>query len=301
MHDSDLTDVIARARAIGCRKLLVTGSDLAESAAALELAAAHPDFIFTTVGVHPCNAQHFTSATHAPDGPDAYLAALEALARSSGAVAAFGEIGLDYDRLFLAPAEAQRRWFAAQLDVAERLRLPLFLHSRAAAADFEAELFPRLGRLRGGLVHSFTGSLDEMRRLVEHGLYIGINGCSLKTDENLAVVAAVPLESLMLETDGPWCEIRPSHASARVLKERGVAKVGVDGVKKERWAPGKMVKGRNEPAEIWQVAEVIAGVKGISVEEVVEAAWRNTVGLFGLGEEVEAVRDADEEKQAASA
>lgn len=277
--------MIQRAQAIGCRKLLVTGSDLAESRSALDLAAQHPSYIYTTVGVHPCNAKHFDSHLHAPSGPAAYLTALEKLALSSPSVAAFGEIGLDYDRLFLAPKEAQQKYFAAQLDVAERVGLPLFLHSRAAAGDFERELFPRLKRLRGGVVHSFTGTKEEMWRLVRAGLFVGVNGCSLKTEENLEVVKEIPLEWLMLETDGPWCEIRPSHASAKVLKERGVVKVGIDGVKKERWVEGKLIKGRNEPAAIWQVAEVIAGVKGVSVEEVVEAAWRNTVGLFGFKEE----------------
>ena len=94
---------------------------------------------------------------------DEYLSALRDLALSSSArVAAFGEIGLDYDRLFHCPADVQLRYFARQLDIAEEVGLPLFLHSRAAAADFEKELFPRLPRLRGGLVHSFTGTKDEM-------------------------------------------------------------------------------------------------------------------------------------------
>lgn len=79
--------------------------------------------------------------------------------------------------------------------------MPLFLHSRAAAEDFEAMLFPRLPKLKGGLVHSFTGTLEEMKRIVETGLYVSINGCSLKTEDNLAVVKEIPLDRLMLETD----------------------------------------------------------------------------------------------------
>jgi TatD related DNase len=62
-------------------------------------------------------------------------------------------------------------------------------------------LFPRLSQLKGGLVHSFTGTVEEMRRLVEAGLYVGINGCSLKTEENLEVVRQIPLDRIMLETD----------------------------------------------------------------------------------------------------
>ncbi|KAA8893822.1 hypothetical protein FN846DRAFT_977285 [Sphaerosporella brunnea] len=285
-HASDLDAVISRAKATGCKKLMVTGSDLEESREALKLAQLHPDYIFTTVGVHPCSSTKFEDPKHALAGSAAYLADLKALAQSSPAVAAFGEIGLDYDRLHFAPADVQRKWFAAQLDVAEEIGLPLFLHSRAAAEDFEKELFPRLPRLKGGLVHSFTGTKEEMWRLVNAGLYVGINGCSLKTEENLEVVKELPLDRLMLETDGPWCEIRPSHASAKFLKNASPVP-GSPAVKKEKFVEGRMVKGRNEPAAISHVALVIARVKGVSVQEVTEAAWRNTVALFGLGEELE--------------
>lgn len=89
------------------------------------------------------------------------------------------------------------------MDLAVDLQLPLFLHSRAAADDFERLLAPRLPRLpKSGLVHSFTGSVEEMQRLVALGLDIGVNGCSLKSEENLAVVKEIPLEKLQLETDG---------------------------------------------------------------------------------------------------
>jgi len=181
------------------------------------------------------------------------------------------------------------RYFEAQLDLAVELQLPLFLHSRAAAEDFERLLAPRLARLpRAGLVHSFTGTVEEMRRLVDLGLGIGVNGCSLKSEENLAVVKEVPLERLQLETDGPWCEIRASHASAKLLKEEeGETPPELPkAVKKEKWSRDCMVKGRNEPCTIGLVAHVVARVKGVSVEEVVEAAWRNSVRMFRLGEDV---------------
>src|SRR5947207_2197442 len=81
-------------------------------------------------------------------------------------------------------------------------------------------LLPRLNQLpKRGLVHSFTGSTEEMQRLIKLGLDIGVNGCSLKTEENLAVVKEIPLQRLQIETDGPWCEIRPSHASAKFLTD----------------------------------------------------------------------------------
>ncbi len=86
---------------------------------------------YATVGVHPCSSEQFDRH---PDGPDAALAELKKLAiqsRDSGHAVAFGELGLDYDRLFLAPKERQLKYFEAQLDLATELRMPLFLHSRA--------------------------------------------------------------------------------------------------------------------------------------------------------------------------
>lgn len=117
-------------------------------------------------------------------------------------------------------------------------------------------------------MHSFTGTKEEMLRLVDLGLDIGVNGCSLKTEENLEVVRHIPLERIQIETDGPWCEIRPSHASAKYLKD---APPLPKAVKKEKWQKGCMVKGRNEPIAIAHVAHVIAKIKGVSVEEVCEA------------------------------
>ena len=131
-------------------------------------------------------------------------------AKKSGHAVAFGEIGLDYDRLFLTGKAQQLKYFERQLEVAVRLQLPLFLHSRAASEDFERLLdrqLPHLPKL--GLVHSFTGTMAEMKRLVDMGFDIGVNGCSLKTEDNLAVVKEIPLERLQIETDGPWVCIMP--------------------------------------------------------------------------------------------
>ena len=184
--------------------------------------------------------------------------------------AAFGEIGLDYDRLFLSPKETQLKYFEWQLDLAIELGMPLFLHSRACAEDFEALLKPRLDRLpQRGLVHSFTGTLEEMQRIVALGFDVGINGCSMKTEENVAVVKEIPLERLQIETDGPWCEMRASHASSKYME--GALKIDTKAVKKEKWQKGSMIKGRNEPVTIAHVAHVISKIKGISVEEVCEA------------------------------
>jgi TatD DNase family protein len=267
---------------------MVTGSDLVESEKAIELCTAHPNYLYCTVGIHPCSSQTFVNH---PKGAEHVLSCLRTLAethtQSDSPVVAFGEIGLDYDRLGLCPKDIQLEYFARQLDVAIEVDLPLFLHSRAAHEDFARLLRERSDRLpRRGVVHSFTGELHEMEELIAMGFDIGINGCSLKTPENVEVVRQVPLERLQLETDGPWCEMRASHASAEFLK--GPEAKAIDemfkSVKKEKWVEGAMVKGRNEPCTIGKVAIAVAGIKGISVEELTEKAWENTTRMFGLGE-----------------
>lgn len=133
------------------------------------------------------------------------LKSLALESRAARHAVAFGEIGLDYDRLFLSPKDQQLKYFEAQLDLAVEIQLPLFLHSRAASEDFERLLAPRLEKLpKRGLVHSFTGTMEEMERLVALGVDVGVNGCSLKTEENLEVVKALPLDRIQIETDGPW-------------------------------------------------------------------------------------------------
>ena len=183
----------------------------------------------------------------------------------------------------LCPKDVQLEYFAKQLDVAIEISLPLFLHSRAAHEDFTRLLKERLEKLpKRGVVHSFTGTEQEMLELVELGFDIGINGCSMKTEENIAVVKKVPLERIQLETDGPWCEMRATHASAEYLKDMGDEQW--KSVKKEKWVEGSMVKGRNEPCMIGKVGWAVAKIKGVSLEELTEAAWANTIKMFGLGE-----------------
>lgn len=242
---------------------------------------------YATVGVHPCSTQDFENHTGGPDVLITDLRGLVEQAKQDGTAVAFGEIGLDYDRLFLSPKETQLKYFERQMALAIELQLPLFLHSRACHKDFERIMRANLDKLpKRGLVHSFTGTLEEMKSLVEMGFDVGVNGCSLKTEENLAVVKEIPLERMQIETDGPWCEIRPSHASSQHLKDYDGPWLP-KGVKKEKWQSGLMVKGRNEPVAITQVAHVIAKVKGISTQEVCAAAWRNSIEMFGLGEQAQ--------------
>jgi TatD DNase family protein len=126
----------------------------------------------------------------------------------------------------------------------------------------------------GGVVHSFDSTLDLANHFIELGFYMGINGCSLKTKENCETVKAIPLENLLLETDCPWCDIRPSHASYEFVKTQFKTK------DEKKYEPGCCVKGRYEPCHIMHVAEVVAGLKSTTVDHVASVTTRNAYTLF---------------------
>jgi len=205
----------------------------------------------------------------------------ELMQSDKGLVAAYGELGLDYDHCELADKETQLRCFKDQLDlyVKQQWELPLFLHCRAAFDDFVAVMEEYAGKLReGGLVHSFVGTTLQMQKLVSLGLDVSVNGFSFKDRESLEMVAALPLERLQLETDAPWGIIQ---ANSEVAKRYLVNAPALPGSKKkDKWQEGYMVKERNESCCIAQVAFIVAGLKGLSVEEVAKAAWENSKKMF---------------------
>ena len=103
----------------------------------------------------------------------------------------------------------QVKYFEAQLVLAQETGLPMFLHSRDCGLDFVDIMERHRDKLStGGVVHSFTGSAEELQRLLALGLHISVNGASLRTAEQIEVVKTVPVERLMIETDSPWCDIR---------------------------------------------------------------------------------------------
>src|SRR5690606_33923150 len=128
----------------------------------------------------------------------------------------------------------------------------------------------------GGVVHSFTGTYDEMKELVDLGFYIGVNGCSLKTDENLEVVREIPNDRLLLETDAPWCEIRRTHASYKFIDTHFESK------KKEKYSKNHLVNGRNEPCKMVQVLEVVAKLKEMNAKDLSDIVYENTMKLFPM-------------------
>lgn len=245
--DADREAVIARAHAAGVVQMVVTGATLDSSAAAIELAAAHPGRLFATAGVHPHYAQQLDAA---------HLEKLEELARRTEVVAV-GECGLDYFRNFSPPA-AQQQAFHRQLELAARLRKPVFLHQRDAHADFQAILREHGARWHG-VAHCFTGDGAQLAAYLELGLAIGITGwiCDERRGAHLAaLMPQVPAGRLLLETDAPYLlprDLVPKPASRR-----------------------------NEPAYLPQVAAAVARARSEPVAEVARASSAAARALFGL-------------------
>jgi TatD DNase family protein len=323
-HEPDWNEMLERAHEAGVKHIILTAGTLKESCRALELVRTLRQVNQTTIhfgctiGVHPtrCSQEFVNNDDKIP--PETVLEQLKTLAidgQADKSVVALGEIGLDYDRLEFCDKETQKLYLEKQLQSMagpELDHLPLFLHNRNVDLDL-LEVLQRDPRRKHGVVHSFDDTLELAQQFMDMGLYIGINGCSLKTQDNLEVVKALPLDKILLETDCPYCtcqevccaveyallffpfvivtsihssvsalcpvshagEIKNTHAGSDFVQTKWDKKAD------KKFELGIMVKGRNEPCQIVQVAEVIAGVKGISVEQVAEACYQNSLRLYG--------------------
>ncbi|KAJ7492782.1 Mg-dependent DNase [Mycena latifolia] len=282
-HDDDLHAILERAQNAGVKSMIITGTSLSESEEALALAKELG--FFCTIGCHPTRSAEFETFK---GGPDAYLSALDAIVANNlhgkGRAVAIGECGLDYDRTHFAMPD---------LALARKYSLPLFLHSRAAHSDLvtilREEGFGEDGGKavggKGGVVHSFTGSLEEVSELMDMGFYISVNGCSLKTEENLKTAKAIRPDRILLETDAPWCSMTGGHASKQHLTSVPPSLRELyfpPSTKPESFTQGKAVKGRNEPCAIGGVAWVMHKLHDIPLEKITEKAFKNTSELFSL-------------------
>ncbi|XAR64790.1 hypothetical protein NMG60_11008628 [Bertholletia excelsa] len=273
-HIADIPAVLSRAWSAGVERIIVTGGSLEESKEALAIAETDAR-LFCTVGVHPTRCKEFDES----GDPEKHLQELLSLAKvgvEKGKVVAIGECGLDYDRLHFCPSDIQQKYFEKQFELAYLMKLPMFLHMRAAAKDFCDILERNKHRFTAGVAHSFTGSAEDIDKLLSFkDLFIGVNGCSLKTAENLEVVKSIPVERMMIETDSPYCEIKNTHAGIGFVKSSWPSK------KKEKYDQECIVKGRNEPCLVRQVLEVVAGVKGIAdIDQLSKGIYHNTCRIF---------------------
>ncbi|GAA5800435.1 hypothetical protein HPULCUR_005865 [Helicostylum pulchrum] len=277
-HVDDLPLVLKRARNAGVEKIFITGTNLEDSKEAIEAIESNPD------GCHPTRCSEFEEYK---DGPQAYYDELLKVATSSKTVVAIGECGLDYDRLHFCSKETQQKYFEKQFDLAEKTQLPMFLHNRNTGDDFYDLVKLNRHKFKNGVVHSFTGTVEEMKKLIELDLYIGVNGCSLKTEENLQVVKEIPEHRLMIETDAPWCDIRPTHASYAHLKNVSKEEMAVyapTSKKKEKFEMGCTVKSRNEPCTMGLVLHVVASIRNTDPVTLSQIIWNNTCQVFDTTE-----------------
>ncbi|CAK9781044.1 unnamed protein product [Cutaneotrichosporon oleaginosum] len=278
-HRGDIDDMIARARNAGVTRQILTGTSLKTSQQMRAYAEQYD--LHSTAGCHPTSTAEIDKYR---GGEEAYFSALKELIASdlqTKRIVSIGEVGLDYDRLRFAPKETQLKHLPRLLLLSKEYNLPLFLHDRHPEAHRDlVRIMKEVGfgpDWAGGVVHSFTGTVEEMKELLDMGLYIGVNGCSLKTQENIDVVKAIPLDRLMLETDAPWCSVTTGHVSFKYLPKDLVV---VERVKPEKFVEGKGVKGRNEPADVVLIAHIVANIRGEPVEKVARAAFDNTTRLF---------------------
>ena len=272
MHPGDLDDVLQRSEDVGCDRLLITSTSMKDAKSCFDIAK-KSDKYYCTVGVHPTRVMDIEKSGN----PEKYFKELEELIVNYGdKCVAIGECGLDYDRLMCAEKDVQLKYFPMHFDLAEKLNKPLYLHDRNTGGDFFRLIKENRHRFSTGIVHTFTGTEDELKQFLSLDLYIGISGCSLKKKRNLEVLKQVPLDKIMLETDCPYCEINPSSDSFPYVKTKFPSKYS------DSYQKGVMVRGRNEPCKIVQVAEVVSAVKKVDIKELTEIAYLNTMKVFNL-------------------
>lgn len=238
----DLQEVIDRANQEGVTTMVVVGFDRPTIKKAIELAETY-DCIYAAVGWHPVDAIDMTETD---------LVWLEELA-SHPKVVALGEMGLDYhwDK---SPKDVQKDVFRKQIQLAKRVKLPIIIHNREATQDIVEILQEEGAEEVGGIMHCFSGSVEVAKKCIEMNFYISLGGpVTFKNAKKPKEVAAeIPLDKLLIETDCPYLAPHPYR--------------------------GK----RNEPSYVKLVAEQIAELKDLSIEEVAEKTTENAKKVFGI-------------------
>ena len=247
----DATDVRRRARDAGVCHCVIPAVAAAQFEVVRELAHAGGDSY--ALGIHPL----FTPAAREED-----LAVLDrSLAAHAGdpRLVAVGEIGLDHFVPGLDPAR-QEFFFREQLVLARRHRLPVILHVRRSAD----RLLKQLRELpAGGIAHAFNGSEQQARQFIELGFRLGFGG-AVTYDRALQLrrlATTLPLSALVLETDAPDI---PPHWLYRTAAQRAAGQA----------------QGRNEPGELPAIAQVVAGLRGLPLDELARATTANAIAAL---------------------
>lgn len=243
-YEEDLQEVINRALEANVNKMVVIGFDRITIERAMKLVEKY-SFIYAVVGWHPVDAIDCTEED---------LKWIEELAAHEKVVG-IGEMGLDYhwDK---SPKDVQQALFRKQIRLAQKVKLPIVIHNRDATEDVIRILQEEEAHLTGGIMHCYGGSVETAKQCIDMNFMISLGGpVTFKNARRPKEVAAeIPLEHLLIETDAPYLAPHPHR--------------------------GK----RNEPALVPLVAEEIARLKGISIEEVAEATTKNAEKFFKISD-----------------
>lgn len=238
--DPDRDEVFSALPAANVGLVLCPGCDLESSRQSIALAEQYP-FLYAAAGVHPEDALGL---------PDDWLEQVEAMTHHPK-VKAVGEIGLDYYWQEV-PRDLQKEVFRAQLALAQRLDMPVIVHDREAHGDSLAIVkeFPGVR----GVFHCYSGSVEDAKTLIKLGWHLSFTGTITFKNARKApeVIAAVPLDRIMVETDAPYMAPTPYR--------------------------GK----RCDSRYVYRMAETIAQIKGLTTQEVEEATTENGKRLFGI-------------------
>jgi len=238
--DEDRDEVIARGLAEGLRYMLTVGTEARYFEKVLDLVDRYPA-IYGAMGIHPHNSGDFN---------DELATRLKGLLAHEKIVA-YGEIGLDFFRDY-APRKTQREAFRHQVDLALGAGLPVIIHSREAREE-TISILEEFGKARwDGVIHCYSYDLETARRFLDMGFHLSIPGTiTYKNASDLAeVVAYVPVERLLPETDAPFLTPAPHR--------------------------GK----RNEPHRVKLTMSRMAQIRSIPLEDLASTLYRNFVGLF---------------------
>lgn len=241
--EEDFDEVISRARVDSNIGFILNISlNRKTIVSSIDLAEKH-DFIYAAIGWHPCDAENMTDK----DLEDLLIFA------NHPKVVAIGEIGLDYyhNNTFI---EKQKDIFCQQIDIAKQVDLPIIIHARDSYDDVMHILDQEHACDVGGVMHCFGGDLEVMKSALDMNFMIGLGGIVTFKNAVLCkeVAAMVPMDKLLLETDCPYLAPHPFR--------------------------GK----RNEPSYVRLVAESVAQLRGISVEEVISQTTANAMKLFKI-------------------
>ncbi len=217
--DTDPDAIIERAEAAGVTRMICVGTTLEDSQAAADFVVSRPQ-CWASIGLHPHEAKHYA-------GNKSAMARFAALAERPKVVAV-GECGLDYFYNHSSKKD-QETVLRFQIELALKHDLAMIFHVREAFDDF----WPIFDSYKGvrGVIHSFTAGQEELKRVLDRGLFVGLNGITTftKNDDQLAAAKSVPLSRLLLETDAPFltphpfrgkiCEPRHIRVTAEFLAE----------------------------------------------------------------------------------